>query len=100
MSTIKYEIVNFYPETGSISVKYYTDIFTEGWIYNLDLNVDNGVYPSQEEINNLIEFYSPRGQIERIEKVKTAEVPDHLKSFIPSTSSSSSGDTNNPSGGA
>ena len=79
---IKYEILNFYPETAAVMVKYYTDEFPEGFTYNVDIPLDSGVYPEEIALNDIIMLYAPKFQIERITTAKNIEPPEYLKAYI------------------
>lgn len=74
---IKHKIISFNYDVGGITVLYYTDEFPEGYFFNIDFPIENGNYPSEEEVQSLIEFYKPKGQIERILLVKNTEVPNY-----------------------
>ena len=79
---IKHEITNFNTSTGSLTVKYYTDDFPQGLEYNIDVPIIDGKFVGQDEINAMIEFNKPKGQLERIVTTAKIEPPDFLKQYI------------------
>lgn len=79
---IQNEILNFDEASGTILVRYFTSDFPEGFAYNIDLPIVDGQYPSEEELQELVRVYEPRGQLERIVAVKTATVPENLRSKV------------------
>lgn len=83
---IKHEIISFDSVTGAILVHYFTDEIQQGYAYNIDLPIVNGMLPTEIEIEEIINLHSPRVQLERIEAMKTATVPEYLANLIPSTS--------------
>jgi hypothetical protein len=89
---IHHEIVSFNPASGSIAVRYYTDEFTSGYTFNIDLPLEDGAYPSQEKINELIDHFAPVGQLERTEALLSASVPSHLAPLTVTPSSGVSSD--------
>lgn len=80
---IKHEILEFNPVTGNIVVRYFTDDFTEGYVFNIDLPIKDGAFPSQAEINDLIIFYAPKEQLARAGAVKNTPIPDYLLNYVP-----------------
>jgi len=79
---IKHEIVNFNISTGSLTVKYYTDDFPQGLTYNIDVPIVDGKFVGKEEIDTMIEFAKPKGQLERMVVTTKIEPPDYLKQYI------------------
>jgi hypothetical protein len=79
---IKYKIVAFYPESGSIAVNWFCDELPEGITYCIDLPVENGKYCSMEQIESIIKFQTPKLQIERILNLRTIPIPEELKCYI------------------
>ena len=79
---IKHKIINFYPATGSLVVNYYTDEFSEGFTYSIDIPMDGGIYPDENGLLQIINMYAPKGQIERLLTAKVATVPDYLAAHI------------------
>lgn len=80
---IQNEIINFDANTGTILVRYFCNEFPEGLIYNIDLPVENGEFPDQSAIDNLISLMKPKGQIERIVALKNVSIPDYLIKLNP-----------------
>jgi hypothetical protein len=79
---IKHEITNFNSSTGSLTVKYYTDDFPQGLEYNIDVPIIDGKFVGKDEIDAMIEFSKPKGQLERIVTTAKIETPDFLKQYI------------------
>jgi hypothetical protein len=79
---IKHEITNFNSSTGSLTVKYYTDDFPQGLEYNIDVPIIDGEFVGKDEIDAMIEFNKPKGQLERIVTTAKIETPDFLKQYI------------------
>jgi hypothetical protein len=79
---IKHEITNFNTSTGSLTVKYYTDDFPQGLQYNIDVPIIDGKFIGKDEIDAMIEFNKPKGQLERILATTKIEPPDFLKQYI------------------
>lgn len=79
---IQHEILEFFPQTASISVRYFADEVPTGLVYNIDLPVNNGTLPSQQQINELVEHNKPVGQLERIAAANEATVPSHLSNYV------------------
>ncbi len=75
---IKTEIISFSSDTGSLCVKYFSDELPDGLVYNIDIPLKDGVYPSKDEIDGLIKHMTPTGQLERIAALKKLSVPDYL----------------------
>ncbi len=82
---IKHEILDFEPSIGGILVRYYTDNFPSGFTYNIDLPVVDGKYPTEEEIQEIIKHYEPRGQIERALAIESTSVPASLLNLVKHT---------------
>ena len=80
---IKYNILEFNKDTGSVLVNYFCDDCLEGLTYNIDLPIENGQFPSQETIGEFITLMEPRGQLNRIVGLKTTTVPQFLLDKIP-----------------
>lgn len=79
---IKHEIIDFSPEYGSVLVKYTTETNTQGLVYNIDLPINEGKYPTIEEIETILVFNEPKGQLERFDLIKTTPVPNYLTNLI------------------
>ena len=79
---IKHEITNFNTSTGSLTVKYYTDDFPQGLQYNIDVPIIDGKFVGKDEVDAMIEFNKPKGQLERILTTSNIEPPDFLKQYI------------------
>lgn len=79
---INHEILRFYPESGSLEVKYTTDFLPEGLIYNIDVPIVDNKYPTPDELEKLIIGYRPIWQLERINALKSAQIPKHLMTYI------------------
>lgn len=90
---IKYEILSFNSDIGGVTVHYYTQSNPVGFTYNIDLPIENGSYPNEDAVIALVELYAPKGQLERIEAVKTAAVPAFLASKILPPTEESQNDT-------
>lgn len=70
LDTIQYQIVNLDTQLGQIQVKYFTSIFTDGLIYNIDLPITNGATVSDQDLTTLINQFAPIGQLTDIENQK------------------------------
>jgi hypothetical protein len=81
---IQHKILSFDPRNGGLVVQYYTADNSDGLVFNIDLPVENGEYPSQEEVQGVIELHTPRGQLERISAIKNASVSNFLLAHVPS----------------
>ena len=85
---MKYRIINVakHELVASATVQYYTDDFPNGYIYNVDIDVDaNGVPMNAEQLHEKIMFHAPHGQIEQAVKMKAiAPTLDlsHLASLV------------------
>lgn len=84
---IQHTILQFTPEVGAITVKYYCDELPDGLVYNIDLPITDGQYPTEAEMLALIEAYKPTGQIRRIVDVASATPPQYLLDIQPVTQS-------------
>lgn len=93
---IQYQILNYIPEQASIVVKYFTDKIPNGLTYTLDIPIIDGQLAGEEEILKLIEIYTPKGQLERLENLLNVEHPTHLTSLIIENTNTS--ETNNING--
>jgi hypothetical protein len=82
--TIQHEILSFNPLTASILVKYYSTDCSEELIFNIDLPIEDGKFPEPEQIEEIIKFNAPKAQLERLNAVKTVQVPTFLSEKIPS----------------
>jgi hypothetical protein len=92
---IQNQIIAFDSSFGSIVVKYFSDEYPEGMVYNIDLPIVDGAYPSEQEIQALIENMKPAGQMERLVAVRSATPPANLTTtpneVIPDLSTTASG---------
>lgn len=79
---IKYDILEFVPNTGAIVVKWYCDEVPYGLIYNVDLPIVYGFYPTEFELDAIIKKFEPTGQLERIAALRNAQVPEYLEKLI------------------
>ena len=79
---IKHDILSFDPFSGGLVVKYYTDEFQEGFVYSIDLPVQDNKFPEADELETLIQQYAPKGQLERIVQIKNSTVPASLTAYI------------------
>ena len=79
---IKYDILEFVPNIGSIIVKWYCDEVPDGLVYNVDLPIVDGQYPEQHELHDIIKQFEPTGQLERIADLNRAQVPEYLDKLI------------------
>lgn len=84
---IQHQVISFQQSSGSVLVRYSCDEFPSGLVYNIDIPVVDGQYPSQEAFNALIEAHKPTGQIERIVSVAAATPPQYLLDIQPVTQS-------------
>jgi hypothetical protein len=79
---IQHEIISFYPTTGSMVIRYFSEEVPDGLFYNIDIPLENGTFIGKERIDALIEVMKPVGQLERIAALKTVEIPSVLAAFI------------------
>lgn len=84
---IQHTILQFTSATGSIVVKYFCNELPDGLVYNIDLPITDGQYPTEAEMLALIEAYKPTGQIKRITDVAAATPPQYLLDIQPVTQS-------------
>lgn len=63
---MEHKIVAFNAETGSATVKFWTEAYPSGLLLNVDIPVENGAYISGEALNSLIQSFAPVGQIARL----------------------------------
>jgi hypothetical protein len=82
---IQHQIIEFNPTTVSIVVKYWAEQFPEGLVFNIDLPIIDGQFPSDDEIENIIKLHEPKSQIERLIKTPTLNIPDSFKQKIPAS---------------
>lgn len=75
--TITSEILEFYPQTGSILVRYSDGIATLE--YSVDLPIANNGYPSEAEAMEYIKQFEPTSQLDRLAKTKIITIPEYLK---------------------
>lgn len=75
---IQHQIVSFHAPTGSMVVRYFCDEFPNGLTFNIDVPIQDGAYPSQQEISELIAHFRPVGQLERAVAIQSIQVPTHL----------------------
>jgi hypothetical protein len=62
-----YKIVALNASIGQMQVKYWTDQFSDGLIYSVDLPVDaNNQIPTGQALDDLIMSFFPTGQIQAI----------------------------------
>lgn len=78
---IKHNIRTFNPDTGSIEVHYYADNFSSDFVYNIDLPILDGKYPSKEEIDAIINMMKPTEQIKRMAALTKVQPPADLLAF-------------------
>lgn len=63
---MNYEIKSFDRITGSALVRFWTDDYLDGLIYNVDIPLKDGSYITGAELDAHIQCFSPVGQIERL----------------------------------
>jgi hypothetical protein len=80
---IQHQIISFDAHNGSIEVKYYCDAYPQGLIFNIDLPFDEGDFPSQDVVDQLIQFNVPKAHIKRILGLQQAVPPQYLQQYIP-----------------
>ncbi len=88
---IEYEIVSFFPETGSMLVRYFCEEAPDGIAYNIDIPIENHTYPPKEDIVKLIEVMKPAWQLTRSTQLKGAVPPSWLMEFATTTKESGYG---------
>jgi hypothetical protein len=76
--SIQHEIVSFNPVMGSIIVKYFSTEIPEKLEFSIDLPIENGVFPDEQTVNQLIETYKPTVQLQRMAALKTVQIPQYL----------------------
>jgi len=79
---IRHEILNFDSNNGSIVVRYFTNDFIDGFIYNIDLPIIDGRYPDEIALSEIIKQNEPKIQIQRFFAAQTAIIPENLKSKL------------------
>ena len=79
------EILGFNRNTGSLTVRFFTADYPEGLVYNVDVPIVDGAYISGPALDELIDSFSPYGQIEYILNARKAQVPDALQPFAEKT---------------
>jgi hypothetical protein len=79
---IKYDILEFVPHIGCIVVKWYCDEVPQGLVYNVDLPIIDGHYPHYEELDEIINRFTPVGQLERIAALSKVKIPEYLDKLI------------------
>ena len=73
---MKYEILSYNRNTCSIAVKFTTENFSDGLIYNVDIPLDeNNKLITGDTLDKFIMSFAPHGQINRI--IKCASVENH-----------------------
>lgn len=80
---IQHKIVSFQPTTGSLLVNYFSEEVPEGLLYNIDIPLVGNSFADKEEIEKLIAFMAPVGQLERIATLRTLTIPEELAVLIP-----------------
>lgn len=70
---MNYEIKQFDKTTGSALVRFWTDDYPDGLLYNVDIPVNGGAYITGAELDAHIRSFSPIGQIERLVTVATLD---------------------------
>lgn len=63
---MQYEIKAFDKQSGSALVRFWTDDFPAGLIYNVDIPIDGGAYITGAALDNHIQSFAPYGQIARL----------------------------------
>ena len=81
-SNVKYEILNFDPNNGSLLIKYFTDDAPDGLRYNLDVPIIDGQFIGQDAVVAMIEQMKPTFQLERLVVSSTTEIPSYLTQHI------------------
>ncbi len=81
---IKYELISFDESYGTVVVKYYTDEFSEGFIYNIDIPIEDNKFAPKEQIEALIKLHEPKAQIQRIISLRKEQIslPEEIKSLV------------------
>ena len=80
---IKYQFLSFDKNSGSVLVRYFTDNNPDGYIYNLDVPLNNNQYVNEIEFIDYVEQFIPKNQLQRAEQIKTITLPKYLSDLIP-----------------
>lgn len=80
--SIQHKILSFDSANGSVLVRYFTDENPNGYIYNVDVPMIDGEYVNEEELIAHIKQLAPAGQLERVDAIKIANVPDYLSNIV------------------
>lgn len=72
---IQYEMVEFYPETGSIQVRFYNDDLPQGVMFSISLPIGGGRYPQGADLDRLIRNHVPTDIFERARALKVIAPP-------------------------
>jgi hypothetical protein len=81
-ANVKYEILNFDPNNGSLLIKYFTDDVPEGLRFNIDVPIIDGKFADEDAVQAMIEQMKPTPQLERIVASSTVEIPSYLTQHI------------------
>lgn len=76
------QIINFDAASGSVLVRYLCAEDAVELVYSIDVPVIDGAFVSQVEMQQIIDYSTPRAQLERIVLLKTTVVPDWLLSYV------------------
>jgi hypothetical protein len=80
---INHKILSFNPNSGSITVCYFSNEVPDGLIYGIDLPIVNGAFVDTSEIEKLIALHCPKGQLKRIVELQTTAIPEFLMPYVP-----------------
>lgn len=72
---IQYELLEFYPETGSIQVRFYNDDLPQGVMFSISLPIGGGRYPQGADLDRVIRNHVPTDIFERARTLKAIAPP-------------------------
>lgn len=75
MNHMNYKIIGADNRSGSLLIKFYTDGYRDGLIYNVDIPIENGQFVSGDALDAHIMSFAPYGQLERLAFLNANETP-------------------------
>ena len=80
---MQYEIKSFDVKTGSALVRFWTEEYSDGLFYNVDIPIVSGKYIIGDQLTEHIMSFAPWGQIERLVSTASADGSGILSLIAP-----------------
>jgi hypothetical protein len=93
---IKYKIVAFHQQTGSVQVEYFNENLPEGVVFSINLPLVDGEYPQGKALEEFIQSYAPHDIFERAGMLREQAPASPFDASIPHIQAESTGQPTEP----